>query len=107
MVAGLIGAFGAYNKKLDHYLNLGYIHFMVKPMSISKEMIITTALELLAKHERLADPQLFVTAEEVTSCMRVYKQTDCSESYVAQVLDGEFQSRFNGRKIIYFLRLKD
>ena len=75
-------------------------------MENAKDLIINTALELLAKHEKLQSPERFVTADEVAACMRIYKRRDMAVEYVAKVLDSEFASKFNGKRVVYFLRLK-
>ena len=75
-------------------------------MENAKDLIVNTALELLAKHEKLQSPERFVTADEVAACMRIYKRRDMAVEYVAKVLDSEFASKFNGKRVVYLKRHK-
>lgn len=73
-----------------------------------KELIVSEALKLLAKNEALNSPQLFVTIDEVMFCVRRFtKGKDVTKHDVKKVLDTEFQSRYDGKQVVYFLKMKN
>ena len=67
--------------------------------------ILETALTLLSEMERKGF-EAKVTLAQVEASLPYAHKVKCNKAYIQLVLDEEFSKRYNGKEIVYFLKVK-
>jgi len=70
------------------------------------DVIVETTLNLLSARESKQSPSPHVSADEVFAYLPGEHLRKCNKAYVEMILDDEFSKRYNGKQVVYFLKVK-
>jgi hypothetical protein len=78
---------------------------LAKPEINIDDLILETTLNLLSVMEsKNIEPR--VTLDKVESSIPYNQKARCNKQYIQMILDDEFSKKYDGKEIVYFLKVK-